>query len=61
MVRYTVNYLLEGRIVSDSYSANAAPIIPRVGEEVRILTVHMKVTRVVHSPANHSTDVHLSR
>lgn len=42
-------------------ATNSTPIIPRIGEEVRIQGMYLKVIRIVHLPTAYTVEVHLSR
>lgn len=61
MTRYTVNFLLDKQFIGDMVTTNQVPILPRVGEEVRISGMYLKVTRVVHVVQSYTVEVHLSR
>ncbi len=56
-----VNFLLDGNIVGYSVATNSTPIIPRIGEEVRIHGMYLKVIRIAHLPTAYTVEVHLSR
>lgn len=61
MVRNIVNFLLNGNFVGDIVATNSTPIIPRIGEEVRIQGMYLKVIRIVHLPTAYTVEVHLSQ
>lgn len=61
MVRNTVNFLCNNQFVGEVVTTNSTPIIPRIGEEVRIQGMYLKVIRIVHLPTAYTVEVHLSR
>lgn len=61
MTRHTVSYRLNNEFVGDVVGTNHTPVIPRIGEEVRLSGMNFKVIRVILIPESHISEVHLSR